>query len=907
MNARTLLTSLMAVLQRLPSGRLWLTMVALSLALAECVTAAMAWLLLGRVTADYLLTGLVASVLVASLVVAIILASGRQARGLAACLAENEERYRSISTLSSDFIFSCLCAEGGCLRMDWLAGSCERLFGLTPDEMKARDCWRSAVLANDLPVFDRHVAGLAPGQSGECEMRLRHTDGSVRHVHVRAKALAISGADHYRLYGSCQDITKRKEVERRLRREHDFRQHIIESLPGIFYVFDAAGRFQAWNRNLEQISGRSAEEIGKAHPLEFIAAADQAKVAAAIERALADGRVTIEASLQTKDGQHIPYFFSGAGIELDGRSALIGLGIDITDRKRIETDLQVAATAFEAQVGIVVTDANGIIVRVNRAFTEGSGYAAAEVVGRNPSMLKSGRHDAAFYAAMWSSIRRSGVWEGEIWDRRKNGEIYPKWLTITAVKGDDGCTSHFVGTQLDITERKAAEEEIKYLAFYDPLTRLPNRRLLLDRLQQALAASARSERQGALLFIDLDNFKTLNHTRGHDEGDLLLQLVGQRLAACVREGDTVARLGGDEFVVMLENLNQKINEAAAQAETVGEKILEALNQHYLLKGLEYHSTASIGVTLFGDQRGSMEELLKQADLAMYQAKAAGRNALRFFDPEMQAAVTARVALERDLRIAVREEQLVLYYQAQVDAAGCLTGAEVLVRWQHPERGLEFPDAFIPLAEETGLILPLGHWVLEAACAQLAAWAGRPEAAHLTLAVNVSVQQIRQPDFVAQVLAVLARSGADPRRLKLELTESLLMDKVEDTIAKMTALKANGVGFALDDFGTGYSSLSYLKRLPLERLKIDRSFVMDVLTDANDAAIAKTIVALAQSLGLTVIAEGVETAEQRDFLADNGCHAYQGYLFSRPLPLEDFEAFLRRQATPAIWPLPLPQA
>jgi diguanylate cyclase (GGDEF)-like protein len=500
---------------------------------------------------------------------------------------------------------------------------------------------------------------------------------------------------------------------------------------------------------------------------------------------------------------------------------------------------------------------------------------------------------------MWTSLLRTGVWQGEVWDRRKNGEIYPKWMVITELKSDDGITMHYVSTQTNMTQRKMAEDEIKHLAFYDPLTQLPNRRLLLDRLQQALATSVRNERQCALFFIDLDNFKTLNDTLGHDKGDLLLQQAANRLSGCIGASDTVARLGGDEFVVILELLSSHSVEAAEQAETVGENILDALNQNYCLHGYDYCSTASIGITLFGHRHEAIEELLRQADLAMYQAKAAGRNALRFFDSNMQTAVAARIALEKNLRHAVREQQFVLYYQAQVNGAECITGAEALLRWQHPQRGLVFPDEFIALAEETGLILPLGHCVLETACAQLAAWAGQANVAHLTLAVNVSAQQLCQADFVARVLAVLERTGADPSKLKLELTESVLMDNVEDIIAKMSALKNRGVHFALDDFGTGYSSLAYLKRLPLEKLKIDRSFVNDVLTDPNDAVIAKTIVTLAHSLGLAVIAEGVETEEHRHFLAQHGCHAYQGYLFSRPVPLQAFEALVARvDATPS---------
>jgi len=559
--------------------------------------------------------------------------------------------------------------------------------------------------------------------------------------------------------------------------------------------------------------------------------------------------------------------------------------------QRVETDLRIAAAAFDVQEGMMITDVAGTILRVNQAFTAITGFAADEAIGRTPRLLSSGQHDGAFYAGMWQQLRESGNWQGEIWNRRKNGEVYPEWLSITAVKGVGGEITHYVGSMIDISHRKAAEDEIRNLAFYDPLTRLPNRRLLTDRLNQAMTASARSRHGGALLFIDLDNFKTLNDSLGHDRGDALLDQVAQRLLACVREGDTVARFGGDEFVVVLEDLSGNPDEAAGQTRLVGEKVLAALNRPYPLGSHLHHSTSSIGATLFFGHGGGVDELLKQADMAMYQAKAAGRNVMRFFDQDMQAVVSARAALEGDLHRGLQRDEFVLHFQPQVDAEGRWTGAEALLRWRHPEQGLVPPDRFIPLAEETGLILPLGRWVLEAACMQLVAWGGRPETARLTLAVNVSVHQFRQPEFVQGVLAVIERTGADPALLKLEITESLLVENVEDVIAKMASLKARGVGFALDDFGTGYSSLAYLKRLPLDQLKIDRSFVRDVLTDPNDAAIARTVIALAQSLGLAVIAEGVELAAQRDFLARAGCLAYQGYLFARPLPADEFARVL----------------
>ena len=571
---------------------------------------------------------------------------------------------------------------------------------------------------------------------------------------------------------------------------------------------------------------------------------------------------------------------------------LISIVRDISERRRSEEALRIAATTFESQEGITVTDAQQVILRVNKAFSEITGYSADEVVGKTPNLLSSGRHDSAFYTAMWDSIASTGAWQGEIWNRRKSGEVFPEWLTITAVKDPSGSTTHFVATFIDITLRKTAEDQITNLAFYDPLTHLPNRRLLLDRLEQVLAAGSRHRRKGALLFVDLDNFKALNDTLGHYQGDLLLQQVGKRLSACIREGDTVARLGGDEFVVMLQDLREEAAEAAAQAEHVGEKILAALNQGYQLGAHEHHSTPSIGITLFGgDVHEGVDEPLKRADLAMYQAKAAGRNTLRFFEPQMQAVVSARAALESSLRKAVENSEFELHYQAQVTDTQQPTGCEVLVRWRHPQRGLVSPAEFIPLAEETGLIVPLGAWVLEAACQRLAAWALRADLRHLTIAVNVSARQFHRADFVDQVLGVLQRTGANPQRLKLELTESLLVQNLDSVIAKMNALRAVGVGFSLDDFGTGYSSLSYLKRLPLDQLKIDRSFVHDLLTDASDAAISKTIIALGYSLGLEVIAEGVETTGQRDYLLTHGCRAFQGYLFCRPMPIEPFENYL----------------
>ena len=549
------------------------------------------------------------------------------------------------------------------------------------------------------------------------------------------------------------------------------------------------------------------------------------------------------------------------------------------------------------QAGVLFVQDN-VIQFANQRAEHIFGYGPGQLCGQSARALHLSDHEYQIFAERTAIKLNSGTasfFEEEICLKRFDGLSFWAWVRGSVLYAGEPIAGQ-IWVVSDITLRKEAENQINNLAFYDPLTGLPNRRLLLDRLQQQIVAHARTSGNGALFFIDLDNFKTLNDMYGHGIGDLLLQQVAIRLTKCVRESDTVARLGGDEFVVMLDNLSKNFHEAGDQARIVGEKIIEAITQPYLLDSYECNSSPSIGITIFSGESANermVEELLKQADIALYQAKAAGRNTLRFFDQEMQAKVMERALMEMDLREALGNQQFHLYYQAQVGRDGLL-GAEVLLRWIHPERGMVSPAQFIPLAEDTCLILPVGTWVLETACAQLAVWAKRPETAHLVIAVNVSALQLRHRDFVQQVWNALEKTGADPHRLKLELTESQLANDVESIIAKMTVLKRLGVGFSIDDFGTGYSSLAYLKRLPLDQLKIDQSFVRDILIDPNDAAIAGMVITLAKSLGLSVIAEGVETEAQRDFLAELGCHNAQGYLFSRPLPLPEFEAFCARQ-------------
>jgi diguanylate cyclase (GGDEF)-like protein/PAS domain S-box-containing protein len=565
----------------------------------------------------------------------------------------------------------------------------------------------------------------------------------------------------------------------------------------------------------------------------------------------------------------------------------------------LNADLRIAATAFESQEGMIVADSSWTILRVNRVFAELTGYTADELVGRGPDIFQLNDAGDRLYTDIVNEIHETGRWQGDFRLRSKDGSTLARWLTISAVKSEAGVATHYIGTFYDVSEQKKAEDKIKELAFFDQLTGLPNRTLLLDRARQAMKSNARNGTCAALVFIDLDNFKTLNDTLGHDIGDILLKQTAIRLAGCIDGDDTVSRFGGDEFVVLLTNikaLDEK--EAAICAEAAGEKMLRAFDEAFVFGQYSYPCTASIGIALFSEDSQSLDELLKHADLAMYEAKAAGRNGLRFFDPQMQTIFATRAALETDLRDDIRSGNLALYYQPQVDSEGRMIGAEALVRWPHAQRGMLSPAMFIPLAESTGLILPLGEWVLETACRQLAEWAGDPEFEHLTIAVNVSALQLHNKNFVGQVMESLVRTGADPRRLKLELTESFAVNRIDEIIEKMTILQRTGVTFSLDDFGTGYSSLSYLKRLPLDQLKIDQSFVRDILEDPNDAAISKMIIALGATLGLSVIAEGVENEWQRTFLAHQGCRAFQGYFFGRPMPADEFEAFATRFETQA---------
>ncbi len=569
------------------------------------------------------------------------------------------------------------------------------------------------------------------------------------------------------------------------------------------------------------------------------------------------------------------------------------IGQDITEAKRTELRLQQLAMAVEQSPSpIIITDIDGTIDYVNDAFTRVTGYPREEAIGQNPRMLNGGDTPRETYRSLWSTLTQGKVWTGEFRNMRKDGTRYIELATISPIKRGDGRTTHYVAVKEDITARRQSEDLINRLAYFDSLTGLPNRALLLDRLEQARLASHRSKQYAMLLLLDIDNFKLLNETQGHDAGDRLLMAVAQRLRDSVREQDTVARLGGDDFAVIIGDLGPEEESAIGSAELIAEKIHTSLGQAYDLDipGGRYHGTPSIGITLFRSRRLSGEDLLKQAEVALYKAKDDGRNAVRFFSPAMQAVVHARAEMERGLRETLAGQGFQLHYQPQVDSDGRIVGAEALVRWIRPDGKRVSPADFIPLAEETGLIVPIGSWVLETACAQLCAWAANPDTRHLSLAVNVSGRQFYQPDFVDEVRDCIDRFGINSGNLKLELTESIVLSDVEDTIARMEQIRALGVRFALDDFGTGYSSLSYLKRLRFDQLKIDQSFVRDMIVDKSSAAIVRAILAMSESLGLEAVAEGVETEPQSQILHQQGCRTYQGYLFGRPMPIEDWNVF-----------------
>src|SRR5882762_8698663 len=668
---------------------------------------------------------------------------------------------------------------------------------------------------------------------------------------------------------------------------------LLDGVPFGMHSVDLSGTYQSVNSiELAWLGYAREEVVGKRKFVEFLSPASQEKFRLHLSREDGSSEIPVpELELVRRNGTKLPIALipltrTDIDRSLNGHRALI---FDLTETGEHDARQLVPASVFDSPFGMFITDRNEVILHVNSTFTALTGYSAQDAVGETPRLLSSGRHSKSFYQDMWTTLKESGSWRGKIWNRRKSGDICAQWLSIAAVVNPAGEATHYVGSFVDVTATRYVHDEIAFMAYHDSLTQLPNRRLLQDRLSHALANARRRGVYGAMLLIDLDNFKTINDSRGHDVGDLVLIEVANRLRGVVREGDTIARLGGDEFSVVLEGLDCERGAAVDKAQLVGEKILAALAEPYRLDASTFYLTTSIGVDLYLNA-GAASDLIQHADLAMYQSKKAGRNTLRFFEQDMQSVLNEHVVIKNELRSAIVQDQFALYFQPQVSQGFQAIGAEVLLRWKHSQRGIVLPGSFIPLAEETGLIVPIGRWVLQAACAQLKIWECCAATRLFRLAVNISGREFNDSGFMEWAKQALTITAIDPARLTLEITESVVLD-VDDAVAKMNALGLLGVKFSIDDFGTGYSSLASLSKLPLHQLKIDGSFVRNIGQQPSDEGIVQTIITLAKVLNIEVIAEGVETEQQHHFLEQHGCRLFQGFLYGQPVPIEEFEAQL----------------
>ena len=737
-------------------------------------------------------------------------------------------------------------------------------------------------------LSERAAAQLQAGEAFNSEARLRRRDGSLFWARLSARVVT-KGAVELGTLWVIQDITGERETQ-------DALQKAMQELYGILntaVVGIALLRHRSINRcnsRMEELFGFGAGEMfGCSTRVWYPSDEAYATVGEHVYPPLAaGGEASIEVEFQRRDGTTFWGRLAGRAFDpADPYDGSVWIIEDLTEEHTAKAQLVLAHKVFEvSSEAIMITDARNRIVSVNAAFQAITGYSEVEVLGLDPKFMGSGRHDGAFFQQLWRELQEDGHWSGEIWDKRKDGGVYPKWLTIDTIRDEEGGITHHVAVFSDISERKATEERVHFLAHHDSLTGLPNRVTLMLHLEHALQQARREGEGLAVMFIDLDNFKRINDTLGHHIGDLLLCEVARRIRSAVRDSDIVARIGGDEFVMVLER-----GHFPGDAAIVAQKIIDRLGQPYRFESHELHTSPSIGICVFPEDGGEIETLMKNADTAMYHAKSLGRNNFQFYAAEMNAAASQRLQLEMRLRAAVaKRDEFVLHYQPQVDLENRrVVGMEALIRWLPPEQALVPPGVFIPLAEEIGVVTHIGDWVLRTACRQARAWLDAG-VAFGRLAVNISPYQFRQRRFPYLVAAVLEECGLPAACLELEITEGTVMETAEAAIATLNELKQLGVRLAIDDFGTGYSSLAYLKRFPIDRLKIDRSFVMDIEVDASDAAIAGSVIALADALGLEVVAEGVETAGQLDFLRRHGCGAGQGYLFSRPVWADEAALF-----------------
>ncbi|MBT8769164.1 bifunctional diguanylate cyclase/phosphodiesterase [Metapseudomonas boanensis] len=722
------------------------------------------------------------------------------------------------------------------------------------------------------------------------EMPFRRRNGAVFTGLISAQTIQLDDAPA--LVVVVRDITQVKQTQQLLQvSEEKFARAFHASPDGLLITRLSDGKLIEANRGFSRISGYSALEATECSTLELGLWANPEDRDYMVSVLRDQGSLHhFTAPIRQKNGQIRLCELSAQPIPINGEPCILTIARDITERQQMQEKLQQAATVFESTAeGVMITDAEQRITAVNRAFSEITGYSEAEALDQTPRLLASGHHDSAFFAAMWYQLEQDGHWQGEIWNRRKNGEQYPEWLTINAVRDNSQGVTHYVGVFADISPLKHAQARLDHQAHHDPLTGLPNRLLFENRLQLALNDAATDNHHGAVLFIDLDRFKHINDSLGHPVGDQLLKGIANRLRDQLRDIDTVARLGGDEFIILLPGLHN-----AGDAQAVANKLLACFDAPVPAGNHEFFISASIGISLFPEHGTDVATLVKNADAAMYRAKACGRNRVELYTRDLTFQATERMALENELRRALERDQLYLVYQPKLClGTRCLVGAEALIRWNHPILGEIPPERFIPLAEECSLILPLGDWVLQKACEQMQQWQEQ-HASFGPISVNLAGAQLRQTTLADRLQQLLQSLGLDPQRLQLEITEGFIMSQAEEALGVLHDLKALGVQLAIDDFGTGYSSLSYLKRLPLDTLKIDKSFVSGLPDDANDAAITRAIIALGRSLQLTVIAEGVETTAQEHFLAQEGCEQIQGFIVSSPLPAE---AFARKFLSP----------